>query len=132
MLLRQGIRGYIAPRTSDRQKHLWASGRWMHVIVATGSGRETINIFILYGYAGALENDIAFQNNEELFHMALEELALAGRTPSYIFGDFQLHPQQSPVLGSAQDADLIHDLHEIWCTETGQELEATCFPTNKI
>ena len=78
-----------------------------------------------------MENHDTFTKNEELMAMVLNELALAGQTPSFMFGDFQLSPQQSGILANAQDADLLFDLHTTWCQDTGQPLEATCFPTRK-
>ena len=43
----------LAPITSDRQKELWGSGRFLHALIATGQGRCVMNTMVFHRVSGA-------------------------------------------------------------------------------
>jgi hypothetical protein len=100
----------------------------MHLLLSVGPGQQTINLFVIYAHAGAASDENLYDQNEQLFALALEEIADAGSTPSFIMGDFQTSPMSSDTLGAAVDADLIVDLHAKWCEQQEPIPAATCVP----
>jgi hypothetical protein len=79
-----------APRDTTRRRELWETGRWVHARVATGRGREVVNVGVYYGIPGADSSSEAMQENERLLGLVFEEAALLAGAPTILLGNFNV------------------------------------------
>eukprot|EP00973_Karenia_brevis_P066511 9246502-Karenia_brevis.AAC.1 len=80
---------------------LWESGRWVHVMVAVGSGRNIVHIMSVYGHSGASVDNLAMQNNEHLLRAVFNVAAELGNVPVIIVGDLNIDPEKSAMVQAA-------------------------------
>lgn len=91
---------------------LWKSGRWLHVVLALGTGTTFVNVQVVYGIPGQAHL------NSEFLQNVMEYTARLGNAPSILAGDWNIHLDRQTTVptslseslksGRLVDMDLIH------------------------
>ena len=98
-MTKAGTQAKKAPNNADTAI-LRDQGRWEEVLHALGNGNQHIKVASLYRYDGATNDGERFKLNEDLISRAMIRLMEAGDTPYMLCGDFNITPQQSPVIAN--------------------------------
>ena len=80
-----------------RRRMLWDSHRWLHAVIAFGTGRQVIHVFVFYGFPGSYSNSTHRCRTEELLDEVFTEASKYRDLPALILADLNLQPQDSDV-----------------------------------
>eukprot|EP00666_Eupelagonemidae_sp_cell4sb_P000959 gene959-10918_t len=111
VLVRRGIPARHAPRgdkDSPLYRALWDTGRFQHVVVSYGDGRQSVHILNFYGYpvrAAELQDDDSpdteAATREALIAQIFEYAASLGDVPKLLLGDFNSDAGRSAAMHAA-------------------------------
>ena len=77
------------------RKQLWNSCRWLHAVVAYGSGKHAFHVFVFYGFSGAYSNPALRDSTEELLRSAFEVAHQYRNLPVVFLSDLNMVPSDS-------------------------------------
>ena len=103
------------------------AGRYHRAAVSYGDGSSVVNAASLYGHTGAAQVPEVMDANELLLAAALEDLVALGDAPVLLLGDFNVSPEQSPVLWAALASGWWFDAAALCASRAGGPPEPTCF-----
>eukprot|EP00973_Karenia_brevis_P081265 11267179-Karenia_brevis.AAC.1 len=95
IVVRSGIPAQPAPLDTPRRQALWNTGRWLHVMVGTGNGRQVLHVMTVYGHTGSSSNAPSMSQNEDLLNEVLTVAAELGNVPVIVLGDINIDPSES-------------------------------------
>eukprot|EP00973_Karenia_brevis_P090336 12402088-Karenia_brevis.AAC.1 len=101
ILVKKGLLARHVPTDTALRQWLWETGRWVHIVVALGQGKDMLHIIAIYGYTRAQSCPQAKKSNEEFLKRAFEATAELGNVPVVILGDFNTELDNSEVLQTA-------------------------------
>ena len=125
ILVKMGIP--ILPHTpsSDLEKSLWNSTRWVRTKVAYGNGSEWLDVTSVYAPVAEPEA------REQLLSEVFEAATVLGDAPGIIAGDFNTQPADSGVLEAALATGWWKDTAGEHADVLGREPEATYVTVDK-
>ena len=113
IMTKEGTAAKKAPNNVDTAI-LRDQGRWEEVLHALGKGNQHLKVASLYGYDGASSDGERFKLNEDLISRAMIRLIEAGDTPYLLCGDFNITPQQSPVIANLIAKGILVDVPDAY------------------
>ncbi|KAJ9444445.1 Retrovirus-related Pol polyprotein from type-1 retrotransposable element R2 [Diplonema papillatum] len=106
-------------------KRHWEKGRFAHAQVAYGDGRRSLSMMSIYGVVS--DEDAT----EEILADTLSYAATLGDVPILIAGDFNVEPEESPILNAAVQSGKWVDVGSTWAKQYAQQPAATCMASKK-
>lgn len=127
VIVRDGIPAKMAPLVTQRQRDLWATGRWVRVGVACGDGRSCLNVHCIYGHTWCEGSTEAWEANEDLLDQVFEEAEASGAAPAVVGGDLNTQPEASNAVQAILATGRWRDLALAAAVAAGREPRATCY-----
>ena len=101
VMVRNDLAASEVPLDSAVRKRLWETGRWLHVAVAIGDGKQVMHVMSVYGHTGAGAHVDMRLKNERLLADVLEAAAELGNVPIILAGDINVQPERSARVSNA-------------------------------
>ena len=127
ILARPGVPLQTARCTSDVQRELWDTGRWVHATAAHGDGKTVVHLMCVYGHSGAAGNRVRMDRNEDLLRKVFVAAAELGNVPVLILGDINVPPEASFAVSAALKTGRWVDAAAAVAAASGSSPDATCF-----
>lgn len=116
----------IEPST-DVEKRLLATTRYVHAVSALGDGRQVVHIICVYGHSGAQGSRERMRENEALLEQTFQVAAGLGNTPVFVVGDLNIDPDASPAIQNAVRHGSWTDCAKACASAGASQPDPTCF-----
>ena len=126
VMVRDGFPASRGPVDTDTRRRLWESGRWVHVEIAAGEGRQVVHLMSIYGHTGADRAAEPKQKNEAFLKDVFLAAAELGDVPIMIAGDFNVVPERSAMICNAVGTGKWFDVAVEFAKASGITAAPTC------
>ena len=113
--------------STEIERELWDSCRWVHAVLALGNGSTMLHIMCVYGYSGAANKYERMRLNENLLSKTLAAAAEYGNVPVVLIGDVNVPPETSLAVSSAIMTGRWVDAACSIAAARGEAPDPTCF-----
>ena len=124
IVARNGMTLQRVQPVNEHEQKLVEFKRFVHAAVPVGNGKRVIHVISFYGFSGANQCPKRMAENEEMLNAIFQVLAVLGKVPILLLGDFNVRLGTSAAIQRASWMDVCKSCA---ASQGGAEPDPTCF-----